>query len=107
MDVYIDIIEDRGYYRANDVLVRGGDVLYIRTSIPSANFIVSISNKDHFFTTAATSINEDVAVSAGDVLLGTVNTVPAGELTKLYIIIPASSTVIPGIDAPPRIIRVA
>lgn len=102
----IEIIEDRGYYRANDIVVKADDPVDIKTSIPNRIFTVIISNKDGFFDLNKSLIDEDIASASGIVTLGTV-AAGNGEVEKTYEIHVDSASPIPVIDAPPRIIRVA
>lgn len=102
----IEIIEERGYYRANDIVVKADDSVDIKTSIPNRIFTVIISNKDGFFNLNESLIDEDVASASGKIVLGTVAT-GNGEVEKIYELHVDSASPIPVIDAPPRIIRVS
>ncbi len=102
----VEIVEERGYYRANDILVKANDSVDIKTSIPNRIFTVIISNKDGFFNENKSLIDEEVKSASGNVLLGTV-AAGNGEVEKTYEIHVDSASPIPVIDAPPRIIRVA
>lgn len=103
MDVIIKIEALNGYYHAQDAVVKQGDVLKITNEVPNISFTVTIGNKDNLLS-GGSLLNPTVAPST-TVTIGTV----AGTtyLEKEYGIYPTSASVVPGIDAPPRIIRVA
>ena len=103
MDVIIKIEDLNGYYHAQDAVVKQGDVLKITNDVPAITFTVSIGNRDQLIS-GASLLNPSVAPGA-TVTIGTVsgNT----YLEREYGIYPIGASAVPGIDAPPRIIRVA
>ncbi len=105
MDIIIKIELLNGCYHAQDVIVRSGDVLKVNNIVSGVDFLIAIENKDSIISNGKL-ISETVATGTTKVL-GTVSAGP--NMIKEYGIYPTSTSTstIPGIDAPPRIIRVA
>lgn len=104
MDGLIEIKSFLGYYHALDVVVQTGYALKVKTNI-SGTFAIVIDNKDGFLTGPGVGklINKEITQSDGEVELGTVTS--NGNFLKVYGIFETASGA-PGIEAPPRIIRV-
>ena len=105
MDITINIEVLNGYYHAQDVIVRAGDVLKVKNNVPGIEFLIAIVNKDQLIS-GENLISETVA-SGITKLIGNVNSGPS--LIREYSIYPTSSSIAPnpGVEAPPRIIRVS
>ena len=101
--VQIVITEDQGHYHAPDVIVKVDDTVEITTDISGANFMVGFNNTDNFFTNLVAN-----SLSVGSAALPlTVGDVTSKGANVNYYKISDPNNIIPGIDAPPRIIRVA
>ena len=98
----IEIKTDHGYFHARDVIARSGENLEAVNAIPGTTFIVNIKNKERII--AGNDFISVLVPYGASVPIGTVNA--GGEVTKEYDIFPDLACPFPGIDAPPRIIRV-
>ena len=105
MDIVIEIKNYQGYYHSLDAVVKAGDTLKIKTSISNATFTVVIDNRDGFIASVGKLISFELTQGDGEITIGTVSS--SGDSIKIYGIYIDSAGSIPGIDAPPRIIRVS
>jgi len=105
MAIVIEIKVYQGYYHSLDAVVKADDTLKIKTDISNATFTIVIDNKDGFIANAGKLISFELTQGDGEKTIGTVSS--SGSSIKNYGIYIDSAGSIPGIDAPPRIIRVS
>lgn len=105
-DVILKIRDVGAYFHADEKIVTGGDTVKIEVENGLAGtFTVVFENRDSFFDVDSTIITKQVSFAGGQVEIGDVN--PGSKSIKEYNIGAVISGGIPGVDAPPRIIRVA